>query len=210
MIWLQTNWKVVLTLTCIGAATAAFAECEGLARVAGVPVHFTSHQLCSATFVAGMDPTEYYNEAIKPKLGPIRHLLWYEIDRQREEVRTHLAGLVHSRAVHDGPFGCRILHPGREVRFFKGDADEHETPAVSPAPIAGRGVVAPANGKLSEALDHAFAESTSGPRRFTKAVVVLHRGRVVGERYAPGVTPATPLIGWSMTKSVTNALLGIL
>ena len=50
----------------------------------------------------------------------------------------------------------------------------------------------------------------AGPRRFTKAVVVLHRGRVVGERYAPGVTPATPLIGWSMTKSVTNALLGIL
>ena len=63
---------------------------------------------------------------------------------------------------------------------------------------------------MSEALDHAFAESESGPRRFTKAVVVLHRGRVVGERYAPGVTPATPLIGWSMTKSVTNALLGIL
>ena len=40
--------------------------------------------------------------------------------------------------------------------------------------------------------------------------MILHRGRVAGERYAPGVTPATPLIGWSMTKSVTNALLGIL
>ena len=49
-----------------------------------------------------------------------------------------------------------------------------------------------------------------GPRRFTKASSWLHRGRVVGERYAPGVTPATPLLGWSMTKSVTNALLGIL
>jgi len=81
---------------------------------------------------------------------------------------------------------------------------------VSPSDIADPGIVAPANDRLSEALDHAFAESASGPRRFTKAVVVLHRGRVVAERYAPGVTPATPLIGWSMTKSVTNALLGIL
>jgi CubicO group peptidase (beta-lactamase class C family) len=210
MIWLHRNSTLGLTLACIGAASAALAEWEGPARVAGVPVHFTSHQLCSATFVAGMDPTEYYNEAIKPKLGPISAFLRYEVDRERQEVRVHLAGLVHSRAVHDGPFGCRILHPGREVRLFQGEADDPEPLVESPPPIAGPGIVAPANDKLSEALDHAFAESKSGPRRFTKAVVVLHRGRVVGERYAPGVTPATPLIGWSMTKSVTNALLGIL
>src|SRR5262245_11722020 len=152
MIWLQTNWKLALTLACIGAAIARLVECEGPARVAGVPVHFTSHQLCSATFVAGMDPTEYFNEAIKPKLGPIRVFLRYEVDRQRQEVRTHLAGLVHSRAVHDGPFGCRILHPGREARFFQGEADVREPLVMSPPPIAGPGIVVPANDKLSEAL----------------------------------------------------------
>src|SRR5262245_27795522 len=210
MTWLRRNWKLALTLTSLGASTAALAACGGPARVIGVPVHFTSHQLCSATFVAGMDPTEYFDEAIKPKLGPIRALLWYEVDRQRQEVRAHLAGLVHSRAVYDGPFGCRVVHHGREARFFHGDVDDREGVAASPPPIAGAAIVAPANDKLSEALDHAFEESASGPRRFTKAVVVLHRGRVVGERYAPRVTPATPLIGWSMTKSVTNALLGIL
>src|SRR5262245_37864601 len=135
MIWLQTNWMLALALACISAATATLIECEGVARVAGVPVHFTSHQLCSATFVAGMDPTEYYNEAIKPKLGPIGAFLWYEVDWQRQEVRTHLAGLVHSRAVYDGPFGCRVLHPGREARFFQGEADAREPPLVSPPPI---------------------------------------------------------------------------
>jgi CubicO group peptidase (beta-lactamase class C family) len=210
MIGLQTNWRVALTLACIGAATAGLVECEGPARVAGVPVHFTSHQLCSVTFVAGMDPTEYFNEAIKPKLGPIHAFLRYEVDWQRQEVRTHLAGLVHSRAVYDGPFGCRVMHPGREARLFEREADDREPRVMSPPPIAGPGIIASANNKLSEALDHAFGESASGPRRFTKAVVVVHHGRVVAERYAPGVTPATPLIGWSMTKSVTNALLGIL
>jgi hypothetical protein len=179
-------------------------------RVVSVPVHFTSHQLCSATFVAGLDPTEFYNEAIKPKLGAIRAFLRYEVDRQRQEVRADLAGLVHSRAVYDGPFGCRVLHPGRETRFFQGESNDREPLIASPSPIADPGIVAPVNDKLAEAVNHAFAESESGPRRFTKAVVVLHRGRVVGERYAPGVTPSTPLIGWSMTKSVTNAILGVL
>jgi CubicO group peptidase (beta-lactamase class C family) len=208
---LRKNWRLALTLACIGAATAALVGCDGPSLVAGVPVHFTSHQLCSAAFVAELDPTEFYNEAIKPKLGPIAAFVRYEVDRQQREVRASLAGLVHSRAVYDGPFGCRVLHPGREVRFFQREAnDDREPLVVSPSPMTSPAIVAPANDKLSEALDHAFAESESGPRRFTKAVVVLHRGRIVGERYAPGVTPATPLIGWSMTKSVTNALLGIL
>jgi CubicO group peptidase (beta-lactamase class C family) len=207
---LRNNWKLVLLLACLGLATTAFMGRDAVARVVGVPVHFASHQLCSATFVAGLDSTEFYNEAIKPKLGAARGLLRYDVDRQLQEVRTSLAGLVYSRAVYDGPFGCRVLHPGREVRFFKGEADDQKPATSSLPPLAGPDVVAPVNAKLSEALDQAFAESESGPRRFTKAVVVLHHGRVVGERYAPGVTPATPLIGWSMTKSVTNALLGIL
>jgi hypothetical protein len=52
---------------------------------------------------------------------------------------------VHSRAVYDGPFGCRVLHPGREVRFFQSQAHDPQPPAVSLSPIAGAGVVAPVN-----------------------------------------------------------------
>jgi len=209
MIWLRKNWKLASALACLGSATAAFVGRDALARVAGVPVHYASHQLCSASFVAGLDPAQFFDEAIKPKLGPIGGLLQYDIDREHQEVRTSLAGLVHSRAVYDGPFGCRVLHPGNEARFFKAEADDH-APSASQPPLADAATVAPINARLPEALDHAFAENESGPHRFTKAVVILHRGRVVGERYASGVTPATPLIGFSMTKSVTNALLGVL
>ena len=41
-------------------------------------------------------------------------------------------------------------------------------------------------------------------------MVVLYDGQLVAERYAPGITQDTPLVGWSMTKSVTSALVGIL
>jgi hypothetical protein len=209
MVWLGKNWKLASTLACLGSASAGLLGRDALARAIGVPVHYASHQLCSATFVAGLDPAQFFDEAVRPKLGPAGPLLRYEIDRQRQEVRTSLAGLVSSRAVYDGPFGCRVLHPGREERFSSGEAG-HQQPSVGSAPLADSAKVAPVNAGLSGALDQAFQESESGPRRFTKAVVILHRGRIVGERYAPGVTPATPLIGFSMTKSVTNALLGIL
>jgi CubicO group peptidase (beta-lactamase class C family) len=204
------KWRLVMTLVCLGSPAVGVAASYALTRAAGVPVHFASHQLCSATFVAGLDPAQFYDEAIRPKLGPVGSLLRYEVDRERREVRTSLAGLMHSRAIHDGPFGCRVVHPGREARFFRGEAGDAQPPVSSPPPLAGPNTIAPVNARLSEAFDHAFAESKTGPRRFTKAVVVLHHGRIAGERYAPGVTPATPLIGWSMTKSVTNALLGIL
>jgi CubicO group peptidase (beta-lactamase class C family) len=46
--------------------------------------------------------------------------------------------------------------------------------------------------------------------RRTRAVVVVYRGRVIAERFAPGISARTPLPGWSMTKSVTGALVGVL
>jgi CubicO group peptidase (beta-lactamase class C family) len=43
----------------------------------------------------------------------------------------------------------------------------------------------------------------------TRAVVIIHHGRLVAERYEPGFGADTPLLSWSMAKSVTQALLGI-
>jgi len=43
----------------------------------------------------------------------------------------------------------------------------------------------------------------------TRAVVVIHRGHLVLERYADGFTKDTRLISWSVAKSITHALVGI-
>jgi hypothetical protein len=43
---------------------------------------------------------------------------------------------VRSRAVYDGPFGCRVVHPGREARFFQGESNDREPLVASPSPIA--------------------------------------------------------------------------
>jgi CubicO group peptidase (beta-lactamase class C family) len=87
-------------------------------------------------------------------------------------------------------------------------------PETGPAPllpeIAGPSLVDAANPDLSRALDRAFAEREQPPFRHTKAVVVVRDGHVIAERYAAGYGIDTPILGFSATKSVTSALIGIL
>jgi len=61
-------------------------------------------------------------------------------------------------------------------------------------------------GKLTAALAYAF----ENPALKTRAVVVLKDGQLIGEQYADGFDKDTPILGWSMTKSITSALVGIL
>ena len=44
----------------------------------------------------------------------------------------------------------------------------------------------------------------------TRALLVMHRGEIVAERYAPGYGPQTKLMSWSIAKSVTAVLVGLM
>jgi CubicO group peptidase (beta-lactamase class C family) len=59
---------------------------------------------------------------------------------------------------------------------------------------------------LRQAIDAAF-EPAAG---LTAAFVVTYRGRLIGERYGEGIDQDTPLESWSMGKSVTATLMGVL
>lgn len=60
---------------------------------------------------------------------------------------------------------------------------------------------------LKDAIAPFFNDATLSE---TRAVVIMHGGLIVAERYAPGYTPETKLISWSMAKSVTAALVGFM
>ena len=64
--------------------------------------------------------------------------------------------------------------------------------------------------QIKRTLTYFFSEPDSGSLQNTKAVVVLYRDTLVAEQYAPGFAASTRMPGWSMAKSVTNALVGIL
>ena len=62
-------------------------------------------------------------------------------------------------------------------------------------------------GLLSREIESQFTDSSL--HGTTLALVVVHRGRVVAERYDASVSPSTKLISWSMAKSITDALVGM-
>ncbi len=64
--------------------------------------------------------------------------------------------------------------------------------------------------RLEALLARAFGDDPDPGFGASYATVIVHEGRIVAERYGPDVTPETPLLSWSMAKSVTHSLVGIL
>jgi CubicO group peptidase (beta-lactamase class C family) len=196
-----------MSLALLGVTPLALLGCTSLDHASAVATGYVSHQLCSAAFVSHVDPEQFYREAVAPVLAPLDSLSSHTVDPASRSATSGFAGLSKARAVDRGPLGCLVLHgePPAPVIVLP----DTSGPALL-TEIAGPVVVEPDQPALRQALDRAFAENTSPPYRNTKAIVVLHDGRVIAERYAPGYGIDTPLLGWSATKSVTNALIGIL
>lgn len=63
---------------------------------------------------------------------------------------------------------------------------------------------------LKKTVEDAFAEPGEKKNRRTRAILVIYDGQIVAEKYADGFDKNTRQLGWSMAKSVTNSLMGIL
>ena len=74
----------------------------------------------------------------------------------------------------------------------------------------GEPVAAVDRAALATAMGALFAARGRGGLPDTRALLVVHRGRLVAERYAEGFGPESRFHSWSMAKSVTQALVGIL
>ncbi|HYB71383.1 MAG TPA: serine hydrolase, partial [Candidatus Bathyarchaeia archaeon] len=198
----------------VGLALVGLSGCSPRSgNPARIAAGYVSHVVCSYVFVSGLDPVRVNEEDVagNPVFNGFKWALRHEVDRAHHEVRAETVGGIESRAVHRDGLGCLNLNgsaPPDAPTRAEIEADG-PMPALLPD-IAGPDVVAPASAELRAAVDAAFAEPDGKPTRRTHAVVVLHAGRIVAERYAPGFGVDTPVHGWSATKSVNNALVGIL
>jgi len=194
--------RILLALVLAAALLVAWQA----SRVIPIATGYIAKTLCSEHFLAGRkDIARIWSDIqdIDPQFG------WgeFELDEESRRVTAWFGpGLMKTTAVYRDGLGC-TLASGVEAD------DLHSLTAGSTSPAPARQALPVAmseNPDLETALDEAFSEPTGSSHRQTRAIVVLHGGRIAAERYAPGFDRKTPLIGWSMTKSVTNTLIGLL
>ncbi len=169
--------------------------------------------LASSVFLTGL-PLAFAKEHVGYFTAPYEqraHVVDVQADTARQSITVHLANGVTRVARMFKSQGAITLPLGEDQVFF---TPSQVTPHLQPqqqclwpdVPLRGveRGTgLDPA--KVQEALDLAFATEA-----MTAAFLVTHQGHIVAERYREGTGMHTPLESWSMGKSLTATLLGVL
>lgn len=191
-------------MTLVWAAAAVLLACGlWLLRVyPQVGAGYRAKVVCTAVFGSGRPLDEHVAAQIADDAYLILRPFSVSVDPATRSVTAALLGWMPRTAVHRDGLGATLLAGDPAV-------------ALGPAPtlIARRAndwPEAPGSPDLHRAVGAAFTEPNPRRRRRTYAVLVVQDGQIVAERYACGITPSTPMPGWSMTKSVLNALVGIL
>jgi CubicO group peptidase (beta-lactamase class C family) len=171
--------------------------------------------MCSAEFMTGLAP-DFAAENVGFFTAPYRQrakLGKPVIDRANKAVHVTLPNGVTRTAKYLGSQGCVTFPIGESAVNFEPVAVKSRLPdpATQLWPMGDMLPQDPLPTEIdAEKLTAAVTAAFQPAEALTAAFVVTWKGRLIAERYAEGITAQTPLEGWSMGKSVTAALFGIL
>jgi CubicO group peptidase (beta-lactamase class C family) len=176
---------------------------------------YSAKNMCSCVMVAGRKPDDVVKEELS--FSPA-NLATTTADFSDSSATSALFGLARRKAIFRKGLGCSLLVEIDEDEFRKFRPILPVKPRVNQDsllwPDGNLQAEAPHPdadiAKLNQAIEEAFRETGPKKTRRTRAVLIVHDGKIIAERYADGFDQQSLLTGWSMTKSVTNALIGIL
>ena len=196
--------KIVLGVIVIGIVGAITWLAVYPPELLKVGSGYAAKIVCSNVFLAGRQPDEILSVDVQAPGNPLLRLMRVSVDMDRNRVHAALLGFIAANdAVYRDGIGCAVTPDGR--------APEAVNIARSTPPAIDQAAVWPQGGKVE--ADPKVTALLADPNltgQGMRAVVVVRGGKIVGETYAPGFTRDTPLLGWSMTKTVTAAIIGTL
>ena len=178
-----------------------------LPRIVAVGTAFYAKQLCSGVFISHRDPVRVVRDDLERY--PPWIITWFigsTVHRDRAAVEAHWLGIGRRIARFQSGQGCALVSALPEQRAARVEPEVKRVPIDALWPVGER-VAFTTSPALEALLDNAFVSRQVGE---TRAIVIVHHGRIVAERYGNGYNANTALPGWSMAKSVVNALAGVM
>ncbi len=135
------------------------------------------------------------------------------IDETNKTVTASFFGMAKATAVYRKNLGCVLLQ-GDDDYNIQLDLESANTNIGTNLPIITAGtenkVIGVDYKALDQAINNVFDASLNMDTIKTRAVVVLYKDTLIAEKYANGFDKNTEILGWSMTKSITSTLIGML
>ncbi len=200
---LLKSLAVLLVVIIAAGAAWLYARSPELLRVGD---GYAAKIVCSNVFLAGRDPEQVLYEDVQAPGNPLLRLVHVVVDRQQKRVTARILGLfAPGYAMYHGALGCSSVPDGDFEAAAGAVPNRPVTPESQNHAIwpDGNGVANANDTRLDVLLSDS---DLVGPAM--RAVVVVHNGRIIGERYGDGFGATTPLIGWSMTKTINAAIVG--
>lgn len=203
--------QVILALAILGLGYGIGYLWRALPIISG----FGAKDMCTCVFLNGRTP----DDVMKQELGAgLQSLGSFNVSLADSSVSGSVFGLAKRKAIFRKGLGCTLIAEISEEELRRQPVNLHAMAPVNPDtvawPLGDRTtdtLMAGVNGELLEqAIDFAFAEKDPERPMNTRAVLVVYRDQILREEYAPGFDRHSRHMGWSMTKSINSAAVGIL
>ena len=204
----RTFKRIILFLLLLSVVYAAYYAWFSFPIISG----YSAKNACSCAFIQGRSKETINKEELGSfplSIGSI------SINYKDSSVTGTVLGVAKRKAIFRSGLGCTLVNDisekdlrsqGFSVPFFTPAADTltrlTNTLSINSKPVD--------LAKLDTTVSFAFSHSFKDKDPYTRAVVVVHNGAVVAEKYANGYNENSKFLGWSMAKSITGALVGIL
>ncbi len=197
--------KLLLILLMVLGLALGLASFSGfppsyLISAPGVATGIDSKLLCSARYVSGFSQQQAFDDLLQYS-GILRELT-VEYDENQKTVTTSLFGLSEKTANYLPGIGCAIDYDGYTQRASLQTIQVASSEQAWPA---GDTVFA-SHAKIDSLLQEQLSTDNSLGLN-TRALLVVQDGNVLAEAYGQGADAHTPLLGWSMAKSLNSIML---
>lgn len=170
--------------------------------------------MCSGVFVSGRKEVDIERNDFSFPFN----LVSYKINIGDSSVSTSLLGFAKNKAIYRYGLGATLINGLSEKELRSQQIAIAAPKAINQDtidwPMGNRlkNMITTGFNKqlLDKTVEEAFYDANTKATRGTRALLVVYKGEIIAEKYADGFTAGTRQLGWSMTKGMMNALLGIL